>query len=129
MGESAPALPEPLPPGWLSDGAGVPGAADELVVRAEKVLTVVREMALREMGEMARREVGGREVGGREADTGKRPASRVSRGRRLRRSARTTRRVTASKRGLQVVRVSSGVCVGSRTAISEGGTTHWCTTS
>ncbi len=43
-------------------------------------------------------------------------------------TALTTRREVASKRGLQVVSVSSGVGVGSRTATSEGATTNWLTT-
>jgi hypothetical protein len=44
------------------------------------------------------------------------------------RTALTTRRETASKRGLQVVRVSSAVRVASRTATSDGATTNWLTT-
>jgi hypothetical protein len=128
-----------LPPGWLSKVVDVPRAAGELVVAADVLTvvrrTVVREVAVRELAvrEVALREAAVRdavrEAGAREAGSGKGPANRVLRGRRSKRSALTTRRVVASKRGLQVVRVSSGVWVASRTAVSEGGTTHWCTTS
>jgi hypothetical protein len=124
-----------LPPGWLSKVVDVPRAAGE-VVAVGKVLivvrgTVVREVVVRDVAfdEAAVRDVVVREAGARRADSGKGPAKRVLRGRRSKRSALTTRRVVASKRGLHVVRVSSGWCVALRTAVSEGGTTHWCTTS
>jgi hypothetical protein len=62
------------------------------------------------------------------ASTGNGLATLVPRARCVSSTALTTRREVASNRGLQVVSVSSGVGVGSRTATSEGATTNWLTT-
>lgn len=62
------------------------------------------------------------------ASTGKGLGTLVPRARCVSSTALTTRREVASKRGLQVVSVSSGAGVGSRTATSDGATTNWLTT-
>jgi hypothetical protein len=62
------------------------------------------------------------------ASTGNGFGTLVPRAKCVRRTALTTSREVASKRGLQVVSVSSGARVASRTATSEGATTNWRTT-
>jgi hypothetical protein len=119
----------PEPPGWPGAEVDVLGTVDDLLAEVGTVLAVAREVGVREMvalGDVA----GVRDVVGvRGEDTGRRPAKGVPRGMPSTSTALTISRVVASKRGLQVVRVSSGRWLASRTPVPVGGTTHWRTTS
>lgn len=120
VGESTPALPG-VAPEWFADVVGGLDVPAVLVVVTGNVLITGREVAapgpaFRSSGLVA-------------LGWAKWPVNAAPWGSRSTRSALTTRRVVASKRGLQVVRVNTGLWVVSRTAVSEGGTTHCFTTS